>query len=191
MISLARRTMTLEDLTLCGMQAVGASVDMPGALLGQCGRLCGGKGAHREACGVVGAAGYAAGTPKHDRPSRPGLTPISVFMFITEDRLCSLSTADMFRVATVFLQAAAKELKARTKAVSDCRRPLGRNAPETAEAAEAALSRLQNGAQEAEQPQVSLNTYPNQRPPRVWYQISTFASVESSSTPPWYSLKNP
>ena len=47
--------------------------------------------------------------------------------------------------------------------MSDCRRPLGRNAPETAEAAEAALSRLQNGAQEADaqQPQVCPQPIPN------------------------------
>lgn len=65
----------------------------------------------------------------------------------------------MFSVEVALIQAAAKELKARTKAVSDCRRPLGRNAPETAEAAEAALLRLQNGAREAEaqQPQVCHN----------------------------------
>lgn len=54
------------------------------------------------------------------------------------------------------VQAANKELKARSRAVTDCRRPLGRNAPDTLQAAEAALLSLRDSAHEAaaQQPQV-------------------------------------
>jgi hypothetical protein len=58
----------------------------------------------------------------------------------------------------IALQAAYKELKAHNKAVAEKRRAVGRGFPDSVAAAEAALLRLQEGAESAQaQPQVWLS----------------------------------